>query len=186
MRNAILALMLVPFVALVLACGDNGRTSDVTTTTATNEPTGEATPTSTRAGSDTGTPAPEPGLFIVEVPTGDGTQATPGTRCWGGSCVDYVGPITKDEPISFAAGVDLGWQVEGGTADEVAHVWIAKADAATEPGGDGTLVWRLDSFDFDGGDAISVPEEPGEYLLAIFIRYTSGDDVLWGLYVKAE
>jgi hypothetical protein len=177
--------MLVPFFVFALACSDGEDAPEDTADTPT--PTAESSsPTSTPGSSEPGTPAPEPGLFVVEPGTGNGTQATPGTRCWGNGCVDYIGPVTRDEPVTFTAGAELGWQAEGGTADEVSHAWVSRGDVEPADVGDNTLLWRVTNLDFDGGDQISVPDDPGEYLLVIFIRYTSGDDVLWGLYVNAE
>lgn len=130
------------------------------------------------------TPAPVPGLFIVDPASGDGTSAEPGTRCWYDTCIDYIGPVTNDEAVEFDAGASLGWQAEGGTIETISHAWVAAAGLNSEPG-DGTLAWHMvDTIDFVEGD-IAVPSEPGEYILVMFARYTSGDDVTWGLFVRA-
>ncbi len=183
MRNHALGLMLVPFLLLVAACGDDDGKGPAGT--ATDEP-GQDTPTTTAAASETATPGPVPGLFVADPTTGVGTQALAGTRCISHSCIDYVGPVTSDQPVTFTAGADLGWQVEGGTAVETSVAWASKQDATVEDGDDGTLVWKGPSLVYEATDRIVVPGEPGDYLLSIFMRYANGDDVSWGLYVHVE
>jgi hypothetical protein len=186
MKSIIFGFMLVPLLLFALACDDDDAPGDGSTPTLTPTADTGGSPTDTPGPDVTETPAPVPGLFVVETATGTGTQATPGTRCWGNGCVDYLGPITGTMPVTFTAGNELGLQAEGGSPEEIAHAWIAEPDAIVQDTGDGTLVWSgLDSLNYISGD-ITVPEEPGQYLLTIFIRYTSGDDVQWGLYVAVE
>ena len=183
MRLAFFSFMLVPLFIAAAACGEDDPGPDDHAPTAT--PTGSAVPIVTVT-PDVRTPSPDPGLFVVDPATQRGTQATPGTRCWGGGCVDFSGPVTGDAPFAFNTGTELGWQVEGGAAAEVSHAWVASDDAHSEHVGDHTLAWRVPELHFEESGDIVVPAGAGEYLLVVFIRYTSGDDVLWGLYVTAE
>lgn len=144
-----------------------------------NAPT--ATPTDGPS-SETPTPAPVPGLFIVDPATGQGTSATPGTRCWADTCIDYIGPVTGDKPVGFNAGAALAWQAEGGTVDAISHAWVPVADAESEITSNGTRLWRMLSADFAEGD-ITVPAQPGTYVLLVFTTYTNGGDVSWGVYI---
>lgn len=186
MRTAFYAFMLILLLpATLIACGDDDDDTGATETPSATATTGNGDPTETSEPQESATPAPEPGLFVVDPDTSNGTQAKPGTRCWAGSCLDYLGPVTDTEPVDIPVGAELQWQVEGGTADEVSHAWNPRADATVDES-EGSLVWtEYGEITFETGDIV-VPEEPGEYLLSIFIRYTTGDDVLWGLYVNAE
>jgi hypothetical protein len=183
MKMLFLAPLVIVGIAFAAACDDDpddGVPGDSETPAAMETPTAEPT----QPGS-TVTPAPEPGLFLVDPATGDGTSATPGTRCWYDSCIDYIGPITRAEPFEFDAGAMLGWQAEGATADTVSHAWIPAGDADSELTSDGTLAWRVANAEYVEGD-ITVPATPGDYLLLVFIRYTNNNDVSWGLFVNAQ
>jgi hypothetical protein len=183
MKALLSATLVLVGVVFAIACGDDsdgGPPGDAETPTATDTPASEPTQPGT-----TVTPAPEPGLFLVDPATGDGTSATPGTRCWYNSCIDYIGPITRAEPFAFDAGAVLGWQAEGATADTVSHAWIPAGDAESELTSDGTLAWRVANPEYAAGD-ITVPTTPGDYLLLVFIRYTNNNDVSWGLFVTAQ
>lgn len=169
----------VALAALLFGCADSSPGADT--------PTPGSTPTETPTipTGDPGTPAPVPGLFVVDE-SGNGAGAVAGTRCWGGGCVDYIGPLTNAQPVTFAAGDQLQWQAEGGTIESLAHGWTPAGAGSSEPTSDGRLVWRLDDGpDFSEGD-IAVPSEPGDYVLQLFARYTNGGDVLFGLYVTVE
>ncbi len=183
MRHTTLGLMLVPFLLLVAACGGDDDGSPLGAATATSGGS-ESTPTASPG--ETATPGPVLGLFVADPTTGIGTQALAGTSCLSNKCVDYIGPVTSDEPVTFTAGADLGWQVEGGTAVETSVAWVPNDEATVEDGGDGTLVWKAGDLVYSESDRIVVPEEPGDYLLSIFMRYASGDDVTWGVYVHVE
>lgn len=129
------------------------------------------------------TPAPVPGLFLVE-PGGTGTSGVPGTRCWADSCIDYAGPVTTARPTTFPAGVPLEWQAEGGTLTEIQHAWAPASLARPTPTSDGNLVWSLGA-EFAPGE-ITTPSEPGDYVLIVFTRYDNGGDVLFGFYLRIE
>lgn len=166
-----LLLLAAAFLLVVTACsGENGN---------------GATPTPTSpAGPETATPAPVPGLFIV-APDGTGTSGVPGTRCWADRCVDYLGPVTAIDPVVFPASASLQWQAEGGTVSEFVHAWVAADVASSTITSDGLRVWTV-SLGSMMPEPIVAPSNPGEYLLVVFTRYTTGDDVSFGFYVAVE
>jgi hypothetical protein len=177
-------LLLAPIVLIGLvfatACGGNSNAAgpDVPT------PTQPAPPSDGPAG-ESPTPAPVPGLFIVDPANGQGTSATAGTRCWADVCLDYLGPVTTPDPIAFDAGATLQWQAEGGTVDTISHVWVSAEGAESEVTSDRTRVWPRIGGDFSDGEIV-VPTEAGDYVLLVFTTYTGGGDVAWGVYVAVE
>lgn len=182
MNRRLLLLATAPLVLLfAAACGDDDDANNATAT-ATPDAPGE-TPASQTP--DAPTPAPEPGLFVVDTASGEGTTAVPGTRCWAGKCIDYAGPVSNADPYSFGAGVELDWQAEGGTVDSISHDWLS-AQALSSEVEDGLRNWE-NSGDVDLADGdIVTPDAAGDYLLVLFARYTTGDDVLFSLYVTIE
>jgi hypothetical protein len=59
---------------------------------------------------------------------------------------------------------------------------VPVADAESEITSNGTRLWRMLSADFAEGD-ITVPAQPGTYVLLVFTTYTNGGDVSWGVYI---
>jgi hypothetical protein len=125
-----------------------------------------------------------PGLFIV-APDGTGTSGAAGTRCWVNGCIDYVGPVTHPDPVVFPAGAALQWQAEGGTVTEFQHAWVPTAGMPSTLTSDGLRLWPTGHGDMIG-EPVTIPRKPGEYLLIVFTRYSTGGDVSFGFYISVE
>ena len=66
--------------------------------------------------------------------TAGGTRITAGigTRCWGGMCVDYVGPVTNASPVVLLAGAAFELTFEHGAPSETFEGWY-KIPAGKQP-----------------------------------------------------
>jgi len=200
--------------ALLLgACTESEEAAD-SDPTPTETATATVTPISTEIVTVETSPTADPNAPTTTEPPGveasSGDASVPaglGSYCWTpaagsgqpGICADAIGIITAAEALPVAAGADVTLETseEGGLERSTGvsvQVWPFDP-SATEPasGGDWGLAWQppeipaLASDVTMAGDSISfaVPEEPGNYLVSVFVTFPNGD-AMYGLQLEVE
>jgi hypothetical protein len=125
---------------------------------------------------------------------GESQAGIPGTRCWGGGCVDMVGIIAPDEPLRVSAGETLTFNLGAGdpsSANLQVREWLPSDMQADQ----GTII-AFDAPTAASGDLApsatiewEVPVEPGEYALNLMTFYQTGDvggDISYGWHIIVE
>lgn len=135
---------------------------------------------------DTGDPADDP-VPGASLGASAGTVAGGvGTRCWGRLCIDYIGPITNDEPVELSRGERLELTFEAGPPSSVDLMWIPVDPNRRETTTAG-LAWP--GVIAPGGpsmrDAVA-PADPGSYLLVAFARWAGRGDISYGFYIEVR
>ena len=121
---------------------------------------------------------------------GVATEGGIGTRCWGDSCVDMVGPVTNIDPIALDANGSFTIELDQGTADELS-VTMYDVDGATPAVLAGELAWPLDPgtaapVGGASGSPNTIPAEPGLYVLSVFANWQGKGDVTYGWYIEVR
>jgi len=102
--------------------------------------------------------------------------ATAGTRCWGGACIDYIGPVTNEQPVVLRPGERVTIAFEPGTPKQQMLQWMTVPGDPPHPGPDG-IAWPMPqtgSIEADPAN-ITAPLATGSYLLVSFGWWDRGD-----------
>ncbi|MGH2542075.1 MAG: hypothetical protein ACRDIB_04740, partial [Ardenticatenaceae bacterium] len=126
--------------------------------------------------------------------TNDGEQqpGAPGTRCWGGMCVDMIGVIAPEEALIVSTDEAMTFTLTAGDPTSV-HLRVLEWQPSDFEGSPGTVVIAPDAPVAASGDLATartiewqVPSEPGEYALALFTAYEQGGDIAYGWHIVVE
>ena len=118
---------------------------------------------------------PGPGATLATA-SGAKHAASAGTRCWGGACIDYIGPVTNVQPIALRPGERVTIAFEPGTPKQHTLQWLPVSGDAPHPGPDG-IAWPMPPTGGVAADPanITAPSATGSYLLVSFAWWDRGD-----------
>jgi hypothetical protein len=172
LRVAGLAAILALFLAAAAACSSTAADDD------------GRRPTPDNAGPQ----ITEPPAADLEDASGNLTRGAPGTRCWGGLCIDFLSPVTQADPATVRRGETLDVVFEAGPPAEVVHSWHQATSPAPAPGNNGVRSWGAMMPITSETGTIAAPGEPGTYVLIVFARWDAPvrGDVTYGFYIEVR
>ncbi|HET7738996.1 MAG TPA: hypothetical protein VFK32_10520, partial [Tepidiformaceae bacterium] len=108
-----------------------------------------------------------------------------GTRCWGGMCIDMVGPVTQEAPHDVDAGETVSVEFGHGTPDEATYTWMRATDPPPAAA-NGERSWSglFPPVTEAAGTGLEAPDEPGDYVLIVFAVWQGEGDVSYGFYLR--
>jgi hypothetical protein len=173
------ALAIALFIVAGVACSGNDASpaSPGTAPAKATEKTGASGPTIQ--------PAPDARLRDS---TGRETVTPAGTRCWGGGCVDMIGPLTWPYPTVMRPGEALTVAFDAGQPTTAQFAWVSGPRKQTAPVNRGLVAWE--PAEPAGGQTaklpLRAPEAPGDYLLTVFATWQGKGDISYAWYLRVE
>ncbi|MCA9829350.1 MAG: hypothetical protein R3B97_00350 [Dehalococcoidia bacterium] len=125
---------------------------------------------------------PPPAVLIYGTTVVEGAA---GTRCWVNVCLDYVGPVTPEAPLSVEAGRGFTLNFAAGDPTETAVSWYA-VSGPPAAARNGQRLWSIAPTASRPVSVVEIPAEPGQYVLSVFARWEGRGDVSYGWYLEVK
>lgn len=110
-----------------------------------------------------------------------------GTRCWGGVCLDAVGPVSNVDPFPVARGQRLSISFAAGSPDQrVDRVFAAPSENGSRVLADGRLWETFGGPNAPAASALPPDLPSGRYVWVIQAFWNGKGDASYAFYIEIQ